>query len=159
MTKPLLVCAGVVFLAGGSYLLYYFMRGPAEDRGYGYLYCNKCGFETIAAADQKNRKVICPKCGPWPQEMIYSKWSKAEYGGSDSLAVPITCLAALGGLGLLYAYLTLVRPALKGRSNAAAVHVLRCPDCQRKFQYTTSQKGRSFNCSRCHRRIVIPTHT
>jgi DNA-directed RNA polymerase subunit RPC12/RpoP len=156
MNKPLLICAGIAFIGGVSYLLYFFLRGPGEDRGYGYLYCNKCGFEMIAGADQKNRKVICPKCGPWPQEMRYSRWSRAEYEGPESLTGPIISLMALGGLGLLYVYLALVRPALIGRKKAAAIHVLRCPDCQRKFQYTEGQKGRSFACSRCHRRIVIP---
>jgi DNA-directed RNA polymerase subunit RPC12/RpoP len=156
MNRPLVVCAVVVFLAGVGYLVYSRYVSPPPDRGYGYLYCPKCGLEQKAGADQKDRKVLCPRCGPWPQPMVYSTWSQAESGGDVGLLVPAICVGGLGAMGLLYAYISVVRPRLRGGAGAGKVHRFRCPGCRRKFQFTRTQVGRHFTCPKCHHEIVIP---
>ena len=133
-----MVCAVVVFLAGVSYLVYSRYVSPPPDRGYGYLYCPKCGLEQKAGADQKDKKVLCPRCGPWPQPMVYSSWSQAESGGDVGLLVPAICVGGLGAMGLLYAYISLVRPRLRRGAGVTKVYRFRCPGCQRKFQFTRS---------------------
>jgi DNA-directed RNA polymerase subunit RPC12/RpoP len=156
MNRPLLVCAGAVFLAGISYLVYSRFISPAPDRGHGYFYCRKCGLETLAAADQKDRKILCPRCGPWPQEMVYSRWSQAESGSAENLLFPVICIGGLGAMALLYAYISVLRPALQSRSRATKVYLFRCPDCRRKFQFTETQVGREFTCPKCHHQLTIP---
>jgi DNA-directed RNA polymerase subunit RPC12/RpoP len=156
MNRPLLIGAGAVFLAGMSYLFYSRFISPAPDRGHGYFYCPKCGLETLAAADQKDRKIKCPRCGPWPQEMVYSRWSHAEAGSSENLLVPVICIGGLGALGLVYAYISVLRPAMQNRKRVVKVYLFRCPDCRRKFRVTENQAGHEFTCPKCHHRVIIP---
>ncbi len=85
------------------------------------------------------------------------RFSGTSSGAHYNLQLFALSLVGVDGvLGLLCFYFYFLRPRLHRKKEKSTFFHCTCPTCHRKFRYSRSQVGRSYQCHNCRRNFVFP---